>query len=160
MTKCIFLDRDGVINKERGDHTYLVNDFVFNDGLFEALQQLQKKGYIFIVITNQSGIALGKYTVEQMEACHQIFLTECAVHQIKINAIYYCPHYPTISNCLCRKPNSLLLEKAISKYHININASYFIGDKERDIEASQKAGVKGILIESNQNLSSILHLIS
>ena len=59
---CIFLDRDGVVNRERGDHTYDINDFVINDGLFEGLLKLKEHQFIFIIVTNQSGIALNKYT--------------------------------------------------------------------------------------------------
>lgn len=157
---CIFLDRDGVINFERGEHTYLLNDFTINVGLFEALQKLKDKGYIFIIITNQSGIAIGKYNEQQMNACHQYLIDEAKKHHIQFEAIYYCPHHPSISKCLCRKPDSLLLEKAIHRFHIDINGSWFIGDKQRDADAATKVGVKSILIEPNRNINEILHLIS
>jgi D-glycero-D-manno-heptose 1,7-bisphosphate phosphatase len=157
---CIFLDRDGVINIERGEHTYLLKDFKINAGLFEALQKLKKRGYLFIIITNQSGIAIGKYTEEQMHACHQMLIEEANKHQIKFDAIYFCPHHPSVSRCLCRKPDSLLLEKAIHRFNIDIAASWFIGDKQRDADAASKVGVKSVLIEPNRNINDILHLIS
>lgn len=157
--KCIFLDRDGVINFERGEHTFLTKDFKINTGFFEALQILKQNGFIFIVITNQSGIALNKYTESQMNACHQLLMTEAKKHNINFEAIYYCPHHPSISNCLCRKPDSLLLEKAINRYHIDIQASWFIGDKQRDADAATKVGVKSIVIPSNKNINEVLHLI-
>ena len=156
---CIFLDRDGVINYERGEHTYLVDDFIINDGLFEGLQKLQHKGFVFIIITNQSGIALEKYTKVQMDACHHKLIEEANKQGIKFEAIYYCPHHPSVSKCLCRKPDSLLLEKAIAKFNIDVNASWFIGDKQRDADAAIKVGVKSILILSNKNINEILHLI-
>lgn len=156
---CVFLDRDGVINFERGEHTYLISDFVINDGFFEALQKLKQKGYIFIIITNQSGIALNKYTVEQMNACHEFLIKEAKLINLKFEAIYFCPHHPSVSKCLCRKPDSLLLEKAIDKFNIDVNSSWFIGDKQRDAEAAERVGVKSVLIKSNTNINEILHLI-
>ena len=156
---CIFLDRDGVINFERGEHTYLIEDFKINDGLFEGLQKLQKKEFIFIVITNQSGIALNKYTHAQMEACHQKMIDEANKYNLKFEAIYFCPHHPSVSKCLCRKPDSLLLEKAIAKFNVDVNASWFIGDKQRDCDAAHKVGVRSILLPSNKNINEVLHLI-
>ena len=156
---CIFLDRDGVINFERGDHTFLIDDFVINQGLFEALIKLKKKHFIFIIITNQSGIALNKYSIGQMNQCHEFLINEAKKHGITFEAIYYCPHHPSISKCLCRKPNSLLLEKAIAQYNIDASASWFIGDKERDALAAIKVGVRPLLINPNQNMNEILHQI-
>lgn len=156
---CIFLDRDGVINYERGEHTFLLSDFCINEGLFEALQILKSKGFIFIIITNQSGIALNKYTEAQMQACHQFLVNEAAKRQITFQAIYHCPHHPSVSKCLCRKPDSLLLEKAIDKFKIDISRSWFIGDKQRDADAAGKVGVKSIVIKPNENINHILHLI-
>jgi D-glycero-D-manno-heptose 1,7-bisphosphate phosphatase len=65
--------------------------------------------------------------------------------------VFYCPHHPQTGNCLCRKPGSLLVEKALSKYKINPALSWFIGDKQRDMDAGMGAGVRGILIEPNEN---------
>jgi D-glycero-D-manno-heptose 1,7-bisphosphate phosphatase len=158
-TACVFLDRDGVINFERGEHTYHLRDFIINIGLFEGLKILKERGFIFIIITNQSGIATQKYTVAQMNACHQKLIKAASQHQIQFQEIYYCPHHPSVSACLCRKPNSLLLEKAIAKFNIDVDASWFIGDKQRDMDAAARVGVRGILIESNQNINEILHQI-
>jgi D-glycero-D-manno-heptose 1,7-bisphosphate phosphatase len=156
---CIFLDRDGVVNRERGDHTYDINDFVINDGLFEGLLKLKEHQFIFIIVTNQSGIALNKYTEEQMHACHRKLIEEAQSYDIEFKAIYFCPHHPDISRCLCRKPDSLLLEKAIDTFDIDPLKSWFIGDRQRDTDAAVKAGVKPLLIKSNQNINEVLHLI-
>jgi D-glycero-D-manno-heptose 1,7-bisphosphate phosphatase len=94
-----------------------------------------------------------------MDACHHILIEEANKQGIKFEAIYYCPHHPSVSKCLCRKPDSLLLEKAIAKFNIDVNASWFIGDKQRDADAAIKVGVKSILLPSNQNINEILHLI-
>ena len=159
MNKAVFLDRDGVINRERGDYTYQLEDFVLND-IIEALQIFQEKGYLLIVISNQSGISKGIYTHEQVNYLHLHLERVLKNNGIKLTEIYYCPHHPDYSKCLCRKPDSLLLEKAIARFNINPAASYFIGDALRDITAGKKAGVKTILIEPNSFLKKVLPLIA
>src|SRR5947207_2404122 len=114
MNKAIFLDRDGVINKERGDYNYLLEDFILND-IAEPLLEFQKRGYLLIVISNQSGIGKGLYTHEQVDYLHLHLQRVLKNKGITLTEIYYCPHHPTTSNCLCRKPDSLLLEKAIAR---------------------------------------------
>lgn len=158
--KAIFLDRDGVINKERGDYTYRLQDFEINAELIEALQILRDKNYLFIVVTNQAGIAKGLYNKKQVEILHNYFLKICNENQIQIAEIYYCPHFTAQSECICRKPNSLLLEKAMARFGIDAKKSYFIGDRDRDMAAAKKVGVGQILIESNASLLNYLYLIS
>jgi D-glycero-D-manno-heptose 1,7-bisphosphate phosphatase len=157
--KAVFLDRDGVINQERGDWTYLLEDFRINEGVVEALKVFQQKNYLLIVISNQSGIAKGVYKQEQTEYLHLQLERHFKNHGIILTEIYYCPHHPDISKCICRKPDSLLLEKAIARFQINASESFFIGDAERDIAAGTKAGVKTIKVEPNSSLMNVLHLI-
>lgn len=157
--KAVFLDRDGVINVERG-YTHRLEDFVILPDLIEVLQFLQKKGYLLIVVSNQSGIAKGLYTQQDVETVHQFMLNEFAKSGIKLSEIYYCVHHPDVSKCICRKPDSLFVEKALARFNIDAKKSYFIGDKERDTEAAEKAGVKGILIEANISLKTILDKIN
>ena len=76
---------------------------------------------------------------------------------IEFTEIYYCPHHPITSNCICRKPGSLMVEKAIAKYNVDVTKSFFIGDKERDITCANDAGVKGYLIESNEDFTTIIN---
>ena len=154
MKKAIFLDRDGVINKEIGDYVFRVEDFQFNSGIFRALRLLQEYGYIFIIVTNQGGIAKGRYSFEDVENVHNYMLDRLSEEGISVSEVYYCPHHNTISPCLCRKPNSMMIEKAIAKYNIDVSQSFLIGDNDRDIEAGEKVGVKGILIEANSNIIS------
>ena len=156
MNKAIFLDRDGVINKERGDYTWRIKDFIFNESIFEFLKQLQKKGYLFIIITNQGGISKEIYSHKDFSELNDFMFKEFKSQNINITDLYYCPHHNNVEKCLCRKPNSLMLEKAIARYNIDINKSYFIGDSERDILAGEKVGVKSILIEKNSDLTKIL----
>ncbi|HNR20386.1 MAG TPA: HAD family hydrolase [Bacteroidia bacterium] len=159
MNRAIFLDRDGVINLDNPQFTYTIEGFSFNEGIFEALKLFQSKGFIFVIITNQSGIARKIYEHKEVAILHDYMLNEFANHGIKISEIYYCPHLPQVSNCLCRKPDSISLEKAIARFNIDAASSYFIGDRQRDADAAIKVGVKPILIEENTNLNEIIHLI-
>ncbi len=159
MNKAIFLDRDGVINFERG-YTHRLEDFVILPDLIEVLQILKQKGYLLIVISNQSGIAKGLYLQSETEILHAYLKDELRKNNIVLDEIYYCIHHPDVSKCICRKPDSLFVEKALARFNIDPSKSYFIGDKERDTESGEKAGVKGILIESNISLKTILNQIA
>lgn len=152
MYKAVFLDRDGVINQEIGDYVYKIEDFKFNTGLFTALRLLKEYDYKLIVVTNQGGIAKGRYTHNEVNDLHNFMLEKFLEEGIKIDDVFFCPHHHTIAPCLCRKPNSLMIEKAIAKYHLDTSRSFLIGDNENDILAGEKAGVKGVLIESNTNI--------
>jgi len=158
MNKAIFLDRDGVINTERG-YTHRLDDFVILPDLYENLKLYLKKGYLLIVISNQSGIAKGLYTQAEVEVIHSFLTNELVKNGIQLSEIYYCVHHPDVSRCICRKPDSLFVEKALARFNIDPSKSYFIGDKDRDVEAAEKAGVKGILIEANSPLRLISHII-
>ena len=152
MQKAIFLDRDGVIITERGDYNYLPADINLVHGIAEALRELAKKGYIFIVITNQGGIARGLFTHERVEEIHAGLKVFFEKENIEILEFYYCPHHPSTSACICRKPASLMLERAIARFDIDAKQSWFIGDTDRDIEAGEKAGVQTLLIPANADL--------
>lgn len=152
MNKAIFLDRDGVIIKERGDYNYRDDDIVFVDGIAAALHRLEVQGFIFIVITNQGGIARALYSHDRVNEIHEQIRSYFEKEKISIIDFYYCPHHPSVSACICRKPDSELLEKALARYDIDPAQSWFIGDTERDMEAGKKAGVKTLLIPSNADL--------
>ncbi len=154
--KAIFLDRDGVINKERGDFTWRLSDFVLVEGLVPFLKSLMDKGYDLVVITNQSGIAKGLYGHEEVKLLHAWLRSYLQQHQIYIKEIYYCPHHPEVGTCLCRKPGSLMIEKALSRFNYDPSKCFMIGDRERDVLAAEGAGVSGILVESNSNLNYLL----
>ena len=158
MTKAIFLDRDGVINKEIG-FVFRLEDFIFTGDIFQSLKKLQDAGFIFIVVTNQSGIAKELYTHEDVAKVHAHMLGAMKENGITISEIYYCPHHSDVEPCICRKPDSGMLEKAIARFDIDVSKSFLIGDKERDILAAEKAGVKGILIEADSPLNGIVEKI-
>lgn len=144
MNKCIFLDRDGVLNEDRPDYVYRVEDFIIPDGVPEALRQLKDAGYLLIIITNQAGIARGLYTRNDVMACYEYLQDQCG-HLI--DDIYYCPHHPQFdTESLTRKPGSLMIEKAIAKYDIHPDHSWMIGDAARDMQAGRRAGVRTVRI--------------
>ena len=157
--KAVFLDRDGVLNRELGDYIRRFEDFEVLDN-FDALKAVQDKGYLLIVATNQGGLAKGWYSEEELAKMHRYLTDAYKQHGVEITDIFYCPHHPNFTGeCDCRKPKPGLLLQGIAKYNIDPSKSYFIGDRDRDIEAATAAGVKGILIDSNQPLNDVLGLI-
>ncbi len=143
MNKCVFLDRDGVLNQERGEYTFSVEDFVIIKGVKTALENLKNAGYLLIVITNQGGIAKGLYKREDVLNCHLYLQEQC--HHI-IDAMYYSPYHPDYTQSISRKPDSLMFERAIAKYEIDASNSWMVGDSDRDIIAAEKMGIKGLRV--------------
>lgn len=158
-TKAVFLDRDGVLNQEMGDYVCRLEDFHILDN-YDALKELQERGYMLLVATNQGGIDKGWYTEDTLAQMHAKLKQAYQDHDVEITDFFYCPHHPLhTGECDCRKPKPGLLLQGIEKYNIDPSKSYFIGDRERDVIAGTSAGVKGILINSDQPLSTILDLI-
>jgi len=155
MNKILFLDRDGVINADRQDYTWKIEDFVFLPGVFEACKQWLKAGFKIIVVTNQGGVAKGLYSNEEVDVLHNYMIEQFRIAGVSITDVFYCPHHPDTGLCLCRKPGSILVEIALAMYNGNPDASWFIGDRERDITAASGAGVKGVLIPENGDLMDI-----
>lgn len=159
MRKVIFLDRDGVINNNSLYYTYRCEDFIINAGVIESLQILSKKGFEFIIITNQSGISKGIYSKINVESVHQYLVKELNKSGISILEIYYCTHHSDVESCLCRKPNPLLIEKSIARFQIDRSQSYFIGDQQRDADTAIAANIKPVLIEPNSDLRNVIDKI-
>jgi len=160
-TRAVFLDRDGVINSDK-DLYYVTHpdQFILNEGIGEFLRGLQDAGYLLIIITNQGGIAKGLYTHQTLEEIHRKMLHQLESYGVQITEIYYCPHHPDYGKCLCRKPESLLIEKALARFHINPDTSFFIGDRESDIQTAIKAGIKPVKTEPNENLMKYLPIFT
>ncbi|MGL4252484.1 MAG: D-glycero-beta-D-manno-heptose 1,7-bisphosphate 7-phosphatase [Fusobacteriaceae bacterium] len=160
MKKVIFLDRDGTINIEK-DYLHKVEDFEFEQGSLEALKIFNQLGYDVIVVTNQSGIARGYYSEEDL-----IKLNEFMIERVKeaggdILECYFCPHHPEKGiegyrkDCQCRKPNPGMLNEAMKKYDISKKESYMVGDKISDIEAGERAGVKSVLVKTGYGMKTL-----
>jgi len=151
--KAIFLDRDGVLNHEINDYICRKEDFEVLEYQIPPLKKFYEEGYLLIVITNQGGIALNRYTEDGLAEMHQILFDAYKKHGVEFKDAYHCPHHPTVNDpCLCRKPGSGMLLDAIAKYDIDPVLSVMIGDKPRDVEAANGAGVKGILIEPDEQI--------
>lgn len=151
MNTAVFLDRDGVINYEVGDYIKRFEDFKLLPHAVKHIAALTQKGIKVFVVTNQGGIAKGLYSIFELDKMHQYMVAEVEKAGGKITEVYYCPHHPDYGMCLCRKPGSLMVQKAVAKYNINPKTSVFIGDKERDIVCAEGAGVKGFLIDENED---------
>ena len=142
--KTIFLDRDGVINKDL-NYLYKIEEFEFLDGVFEACYYFQRLGYKIIIITNQSGIARGYFNENDYKNLTAWMLEQFKQKDIEILDIFHCPHAPE-SNCECRKPKPGMFIAAKIKHNINMKESWMIGDSERDITAAYLAGIKNTIL--------------
>ena len=154
--KALFLDRDGVLNREMGDYTFEVDRFEVLPEVVPALKLAQEKGYLLIVISNQGGIAKDVFSHQDVAAVHNKLILTLREAKVELKEIYYCPHHDTVGKCMCRKPDSLMLEKAMARFDIDASKSTFIGDSPRDVQAAEKAGVQGVLIESNTGILQIV----
>jgi len=150
--KALFLDRDGVINHDPGDYTISLEEFIILPTVVDALKLATDKGYLIFIITNQGGIAKGLYTHNEVARMHTFLRQTCEKAGVDIKHIYYSPHHPDFGNSLTRKPESLLIERAIGRYKIDPSKSVMIGDRNRDVICAEGAGVKGILIKTNGDL--------
>jgi len=151
--KAVFLDKDGTLIP---DIPYNVdgNLVTLDEGVVEGLQLLQSYGYLLVIVTNQSGLAHGYFTLEQLDTVRNTIKKMCSKIGIYLDGFYYCPHHPngTIpgykAECECRKPQPGLLLKAAGDMDIDLSSSWMIGDILNDVEAGNRAGCKTILINN------------
>lgn len=141
MQKALFLDRDGVVNVEK-NYLHKPEDVEFVEGIVEVCRAYQEKGYLVIIVTNQSGIARGYYSEEDFYHLSRWMIERMEELGVTITKIYHCPHHEEISGaCDCRKPEPGMLLSAQKDYGIDMASSVMIGDSERDITAARRAGV-------------------
>lgn len=157
--KALFLDRDGVINHDPGDYTMNLDEFIILPTVMEALAMAQEKGYVIFVITNQGGIAKGLYSHETVANMHEYLNRTCQEQGVEIKRIFYSPHHPEFGNSLSRKPERLLMERALARYNLDPSTSVMIGDRERDVQCAQQVGVRGILIPTNSALIDVVRTL-
>ena len=144
---CVFLDRDGVINIDKG-YISKISDFKMFPGVAKAINFINKKKYLVIIITNQSGVGRGLITIEQLNIIHNYLKKKIQKYDAKIDDIYFCPYHSQFGkgkykrNSKDRKPGSGMLKKAIKKWNINLSNSFMIGDKVTDKIAAENADVK------------------
>lgn len=140
----IFLDRDGVINKEK-NYVHKMEDFELESNVLDSLKEI--KDYFIFIVTNQSGIAKNIYTEKEFKDFDSTVCNFLMGNGVKITKTYYCPH-SFKDKCSCRKPEIGLLLKAEKEFNINLKKSYFVGDKTSDILAGKRAGCKTILVKT------------
>ncbi len=145
MKKALILDRDGVINCEKG-YVGRVKDFEFLDGVFEALREARRKGYLLVIVTNQAGIARGYYTEEDYHRLTEWMLRKLRDEGVEITAVYYDPYHPEGTgryrrDSLRRKPHPGMILEAAREHSLDLAASALVGDKLSDVEAGRRAGV-------------------
>ncbi len=143
MNKAIFLDRDGVINIEK-NYLYKIEDFEFVKGTFKTLQTLQDTGYKLFIITNQSGIGRGYYTLEDFNKLTTWMINEFKNNSITISQVELCPHDPS-ANCACRKPLTGMIDNILKNYDIDLDNSWLVGDKSSDIQCAINAKIKNTI---------------
>ncbi len=145
--KVVFLDRDGVINKEVG-YLHIIEDFEFIDGVFDTCLYFQSLSYQIIIVTNQSGIGRNYYNESDFHVVNDWMLKQFKNQGVDILDVFFCPHGPE-SNCDCRKPKPGMFNQANAEHDINMKNSWMIGDKEADIQAANTAGIQNtILVKS------------
>jgi D-glycero-D-manno-heptose 1,7-bisphosphate phosphatase len=167
--RALFLDRDGVINKEV-NYLYRIEDFEFIDGVFDLCKTALANDYRIIVITNQSGIARNYYSEADLEKLTKWMMKEFASRGIEISKVYACPHLINADleayrcDCQARKPNPGMLLQAKKDFDLNLPECVFIGDKESDMEAGLRAGINKLILfyedkPPTQNLDSKIEIV-
>lgn len=150
--KAVFLDRDGVVNRERADYVKSWAEFEFLPGSKEGIALLCRNSCKVFVITNQSGVARGVVSEESILEIHRNMVAEVEAAGGRIEEVYYCGHHPE-DMCRCRKPEIGLFERAFADHGIDPQKSYMVGDKQADIEAGKRAGCRTILVRTGYGMN-------
>jgi D-glycero-D-manno-heptose 1,7-bisphosphate phosphatase len=150
--KAVFLDRDGVLSVEKDRYLNGLADFEILSHVVPNLKRLKEAGYIFIMISNQGGISRDDLTVELVDEMHEKLRSHLSESDLELAEYYYCPHHPEKEMCTCRKPEPLMILKAIARFGIDGSKSFMIGDSPRDVEAAKRAGVGVIENDINPTL--------
>lgn len=161
--RAVFLDRDGTINVDVG-YPNNSSQIKIYPSSFEALRKINAAGFLVVIVTNQSGVGRGLLTEDNLEDIHQDMMAEFASGNIRIDGIYYCPHYDLSDiprygqNCSCRKPKPGLGFKAADDLGIDLANSYMIGDKVEDILFGQNIGARPVLVRTGFGASAEIRL--
>ena len=150
--KIIYLDRDGVINEDFG-YVSKVENFKFVDGVFEACRIFIELGYEIIIVTNQSGIGRGYYSLEDFQILTNYMLDEFRKQNIDILKVYFCPHAPEV-NCECRKPKDGMIIQSLNDFSIDLKNSWLVGDKISDIECAKNGNIANKILIDEEKVSN------
>jgi len=151
--RAVFIDRDGTISEEIGyvNHPSRYRVFAY---AAEAIKLLNEAGWLAILVTNQAGVARGYFTEDVIGAVHNLLAQELARGGARLDAIYYCPHHPSVGeppyrfDCDCRKPKPGLIRRAVAEFNIDLAGSWMIGDRYSDTELARNAGLRAALVLS------------
>lgn len=146
MNKAVFLDRDGTINEEK-NYLSREEEFKFIPGAIEGLRLLRENRFKLIVITNQSGIGRGFLEKEKVERVNEKMRRELSERGVELDAVYVCPHAPE-EGCDCRKPKNALVKRAGKEFKLDLEKSFFVGDKTIDIRLGKNCNGKTILLKT------------
>ena len=149
--KAVFLDRDGVINKNKINYVKTIEELEILPSIGISIKKLKNNDYFVIVITNQSPINRKLMTHEQLNLIHSSIQQHLESFDTSIDKFYFCPHMPQ-ENCNCRKPKTGMLMQAISEFNIEPTLSWMIGDNDSDIQAGLAVGCRTLRIDDNTNL--------
>lgn len=156
--RAVFFDRDGVLNEDTG-YVHRWEELQWVPGARELVGRLTREGWLLFVVTNQSGVARGYYSEQDVRQLHEAMNQEFARYGGRITEFSYCPHLPGAPvkaydvNCSCRKPKPGMILQLLEKYSINKQKALLIGDSPRDVEAAERAGIRGYLFTGG-NLES------
>lgn len=159
MNKALFLDRDGVINVDHG-YIYQPDEIEFVSGIFDLCREAKAKGFLIIVVTNQSGIARGYYSEKDFKQLTAWMKDQFEQQSCPIDGVYYCPHHAVKGkgiykiDCDCRKPKSGMFTQATHDHDIDFSQSIMIGDKPSDMEAAASVGIKRTFFVDNQTIEN------
>lgn len=145
--KLVILDRDGVINHDSDDFIKTADEWLPVNGSLEAIARLYQSGYRVIVISNQSGLARGKFNIEALNAIHEKMHNLLTGYGGVIEAIFFCPHGPD-DGCECRKPKPGLYLELAKRLRVKLNNVFAVGDKLSDVQAAIAAGAKPVLVRT------------
>ena len=155
--KLIILDRDGVINHDRPDYVKSADECVPIDGSIEAIARLHKAGFTVVIATNQSGLARGKFDLDDLEDMHQKIIQLVEEQGAELGAIFYCPHAPEDA-CKCRKPMPGMIDAIEAEFNISAEGFYFVGDSLRDLQAGARKGCKPVLVRTGNGQTTLAQL--
>ncbi|PJB21790.1 MAG: HAD family hydrolase [Euryarchaeota archaeon CG_4_9_14_3_um_filter_38_12] len=158
MDKVVFLDRDGVINKNRANYVKSWDEFEFLPNAKKGIKLLNDNGFKILIITNQSVVGRGIIKEKTLNEIHEKMLKELNKCRCRIEKIYCCPHAPW-DNCDCRKPKPGMLLKAADDFDLDLKECHFIGDSKTDEEAGKIVGCKTYLVSENRDLLDIVRTL-
>lgn len=159
----MFIDRDGTLNVEK-DYLYKISDFEFVPGAPEAVRLLNEHGFKVIVISNQSGIARGFYTPNDVHILHDHIQRELRKEKAHIDAFFYCPHHPEGAieefrkDCECRKPKPGMVLKAVEKFKLALEDCFVVGDHLSDVKLKAELPIKAILVRTGHGQKALTEL--